>query len=307
MIPQISVVGVGICCQDTIIKSARPEWGGTAWIHDCHVQGGGLVGSALVACARLGACCRMYSLLGADAVAADIVAGLTDEGVDTSGVCLIPGGKSPFSVIHVDEESGERTIFHRKGVGLALQTPIDFEAIRNAQVVIVDDIYLELAISAAKAARSYGIPVVADLIPDGHQDELLGYVDVIIVPHDYVRYYGFEHDYNKALNELHSYGAATAVITLGKEGCIYSGAGKRGRLSAFAVDAVDTTGAGDAFHGAYGFAVAMGWDYARCCEFASAVAAIKCTNTGGRTALPTLSEVEHFLHSHSVQNHAIES
>ena len=307
MILQVSVVGVGICCQDTIIKSARPEWGGTAWIHDCSVQGGGLVGSALVACSRLGAHCKVFSLLGTDTVAADIIAGLADEGIDTSGICLIPGGNSPFSVVHVDEVSGDRTIFHRKGVGLTPQTPIDYGAIHNAQVVIVDDIYLDLAISAAKTARSYGIPVVADLIPDGHQDELLRYVDVIIVPHDYVRNNGFEHDYNRALDSLHGFGAATAVITLGKEGCVYSGSGKRGRLSAFQVDAVDTTGAGDAFHGAYGFAVAMGWDCSRCCEFASAVAAMKCTKTGGRTALPTLSEVEDFLHSHSVEYHGIDS
>jgi len=63
------------------------------------------------------------------------------------------------------------------------------------------------------------------------------------------------------------------------------------------VDVVDTTGAGDTFHGAFAYGVARGWDTERCGEFAAAVAAIKCTMPGGRTGLPTLQKALEFLRS----------
>ena len=68
------------------------------------------------------------------------------------------------------------------------------------------------------------------------------------------------------------------------------------------MDAVDTTGAGDVFHGAYAFALAQGWDILRCAEFSSAVAALKCTQAGGRAGIPNLIQALDFLKQKSANN-----
>jgi ribokinase len=72
-------------------------------------------------------------------------------------------------------------------------------------------------------------------------------------------------------------------------------------MPAFQIEAVDTTGAGDVFHGGYIFGLLQGWDLERVVRFASAVAAIKCRQMGGRTGIPRLDEVMQFLQGQDQQ------
>jgi sulfofructose kinase len=288
------IAGAGVCTLDHIVVSPQVSWGGTAAVSNYLAQGGGLIGTALVACARLGADCALFTLLGDDQVGDQILAELVDESIDCNRAVRVPGGESPFSFIHVDETSGERTIFYRGGTNLK-GVPVDPSDLADFQALLVDEIYLGLSLSAARAARSLGIPVIADLVPAPGNDELLKMTDVLIAPRDYLRHLGSESDTDTALDAIHALGPTTAVITLGADGWVYSDSASRGAGKAFAVDVVDTTGAGDAFHGAFAYAKAMAWDTRRCCEFASAVASIKCTKPGGRTGLPSLAETVDFL------------
>ena len=73
------------------------------------------------------------------------------------------------------------------------------------------------------------------------------------------------------------------------------------RQSAFKVDAVDTTGCGDVFHGGYSFGLLQGWPLPRTVRFAAACAALKTRALGGRTAIPTLHEVDSFLQDQAGQ------
>ena len=297
---QPKIAGAGICCLDYIVASPRVPWGDTAFVTDFQVQGGGLVATALVACARLGAECGLFSLLGDDQIGEQIVAELVAEGVDCAGVPRIPGGASPFSFVHVDDSSGDRTIFHRSGAGLRSGTSlVEFPREMDYQAAVVDEVYPELALAAAKLCREKAIPVVADLIPSPGGEELLRYVDVLIAPRHYAREIGRENDLDGALDAIHALGPKIAVITLGADGWVYSDGTDSGRGEAFAVDVVDTTGAGDTFHGAFAYGLALGWTTRRCCEFASAVAAIKCTKPGGRTGLPSLPQAMDFLKERS--------
>lgn len=298
MSTKISIAGAGICCQDYIITSPRVEWGDTAQVSGYHVQGGGLVGTAMVACARLGAQCDIYGLLGADSIADEITGELQREGVQTTGLRKIDGGHSSFSFIHVDEANGDRTIFHRPSSGLSWSPTFDLNKISSAQVLIIDDYFIDLSMAAAQEARQHGVPVVADLCPEPRNLELLRWVDVLIAPKSYARQIGCEQQPDAALDHIHSLGPTTAVITLGGDGYIYSSPSACGQAEAFKVKAVDTTGAGDSFHGAFGFAIASGWDCPRSAEFASAVAAIKCTQPGGRSGLPSLEQTRSFLQQH---------
>lgn len=294
------IAGAGICCLDHIVTAPQAPWGDTALVSGYSVQGGGLVATALVACARLGAQSKLFSLLGDDIVADQVLAELAVEQVDTSAVVRVRHGASPFSFIHVTEHSGERTIYHRSGAGLnAFASSVDLRGIRGSHALLVDDVYPDLALSAARLARESGIPVVADMIPGPDSSNLLHCVDVLIAPRHFALGIGLENNLEAALRAIHEMGPSTAVITLGSEGWVCSGPNGSGRGGAFEVDVVDTTGAGDTFHGAFAYGLALGWDAARCCEFASAVAAIKCTQPGGRTGLPSLSRTIEFLQERS--------
>jgi sugar/nucleoside kinase (ribokinase family) len=293
-VPRIS--GAGVCCLDHIFVAPQIAWGGTAAVEEYRVQGGGLVGTALVACARLGATCYLFSFLSHDEVGAQVASELAAEGIKLEGVAGIPQGTSPFSFIHVDNRSGERTIFHRPAAGLERAILPDLSRIAGCDVLLVDDYYPELAQAAARTARKAGIPVVADLtVSLSKCPELFRDITVLIAPRAFSAQLGQAGDLAAALQAIHRLGPETAMITLGREGYIYSSPEGQGEGKAFKVAAVDTTGAGDAFHGAFAYGLAQHWEIQRCAEFAAAVAAIKCTKPGGRTGLPTFLQAIHFL------------
>ncbi|MDO8587306.1 MAG: PfkB family carbohydrate kinase [Armatimonadota bacterium] len=293
------VAAAGICCLDYIVTSPRVQWGDTAWVTDFRAQGGGLAATAMVACARLGADCSLLSLLGDDQVGDVILSELAAEGVRTDGVVRVSGGQSPLSFIHVDEATGERTIFHKKGASLGGAPPAEATLLSDVQALLIDDIYPALAMDAARLAHELGVPVVADLAFSSGSSDILRQVDVFIASRHYAREIGFGDAPESALDEIHRLGPKTAVITLGADGYVWSDDAGRGVGEAFRVDVVDTTSAGDAFHGAFCYGLACGWETARCCEFAAAVAAIKCTRPGGRTGLPSLDQTIAFLQGRS--------
>ena len=290
------IAGAGICCLDHIFVTPQIAWGGTARVEEYRVQGGGLVGTALVACARLGASCFLFSFLSHDEVGAQVASELAAEGIKLEGVAGIPQGTSPFSFIHVDSRSGERTIFHRPAAGLERAVLPDLDRIAECDVLLVDDYYPELALAAAGTAHKNGVPVVADLtVSLSKCPDLFREINVLIAPRAFAAQIGYAGDLPGALQAIHRLGPETALITLGREGYMYSSVDGRGKGKAFKVAVVDTTGAGDAFHGAFAYGLARRWEIERCAEFAAAVAAIKCTKPGGRTGLPTLPQTIHFL------------
>jgi len=290
------IAGAGVCCLDHIFVAPQVPWGGTAPVEEYRAQGGGLVGTALVACARLGASCLLFSFLSHDEVGAQVASELAAEGIKLEGVAGIPQGTSPFSFIHVDSLSGERTIFHRPAAGLERAVLPDLSRIAECDVLLVDDYYPELALAAAREARRAEVPVVADLtVSLSKCPELFREINVLIAPKAFASQIGYADDFPGALQAIHWLGAETAMFTLGREGYVYSSPGGQGKGKAFKVATVDTTGAGDAFHGAFAYGLAHRWEIQRCAEFAAAVAAIKCTKPGGRTGLPTLPQTVHFL------------
>ncbi|MEI6915574.1 MAG: PfkB family carbohydrate kinase [Armatimonadota bacterium] len=292
----LKIAGAGICCLDYIVVAPTVPPGNTGRVKDFHKQGGGLVATALVACARLGAHCELWSLLGDDETGNDILTELNEERVSTAGVWRIEDGHSPFSFIHVDAHSGERTIYHRSAQTMHWKRPDEaLSEIKGCGALLIDDYFIDLATSAAKTARKAGVPVIADMIPDSRNKELLESVDILIAPRHFAENLGCQDNPREALDAIHELGPETAVLTLGADGYVYSDKNGTGGDSAFRVDVVDTTGAGDTFHGAFAYGTARGWDTPRCCEFAAAVAAIKCTAPGGRTGLPTLHQTLEFL------------
>jgi ribokinase len=90
-------------------------------------------------------------------------------------------------------------------------------------------------------------------------------------------------------------GCETAVVTIGEKGCIYSADDRIFHSPGFEVKAVDTTGAGDVFHGAFIYGLLKKWPLSKTAEFANACAAMKCRKLGGRAGIPALTEARNFI------------
>ena len=288
------VVGLGVACLDYLFVAEGVERGAQARLVDYAVEGGGLVGTALVAAARLGARVEIVSWVGDDEAGRLVVEGLEAEGVDTSGVEVIRGGRTGVSFVRVEAGTGERTIHHRRG------SPPPAEQVEKvagldirAEAVLVDGVWPEASVGFARRAREAGTPVVGDFCPRAGLEELAALVTALIVPKSCGE--GLGASWEARLGALARYGPEFVGITAGEDGCHFLVRGEAKVQPAFAVEVVDTTGAGDVFHGAFAYGLAAGWGYERCVEFAAATAALSCRALGGRTGIPARQEVDRLL------------
>jgi len=292
------VVGIGIACLDhLIVVPARSKQGGR--IGEFRVEGGGLTATALVAAARLGAPTHLWTCLGDDEIGLAIVQGLTREGVDTRDIQFVPGARSPVSVIHVEAPSGERVIYHYRGDAFErVGPPPDFDGIEEAGALLVDYCWHAGALAGAQRARKARVPVIGDFDPR-RDPELAAALDYLIVGEQVGRSLANGPDPRIALRRLREFGPTFVAITGGPLGCWYLAGDKPGHCPAFRIKVVDTTGAGDAFHGAFGFAIAQGLQIAEAIRLACAVGALCCTALGGRAGLPDLTTATALLHRSS--------
>jgi sugar/nucleoside kinase (ribokinase family) len=264
-------------------------------------QGGGLTGTALVAAARMGARCAFAGVLGDDEASRYVLNRFHEEGIDTTPLCRRPDARPIHSTILIDESRLTRTIlFDLTGsVGAALDWP-DEDVIRAARVLYVDHYGIEGMTRAAKIARAAGLPVVADLERDEWPgfDGLLALVDHLILSRDFAERRTGAADPVHAVERLWNESRSLVAVTCGESGCWY-----RTRETsvfhqpAFRVEAIDPTGCGDVFHGAYAAALAQGLSAGERMRLASAAAALKATQRGGQMGIPTRRAVEAFLQS----------
>ena len=149
---------------------------------------------------------------------------------------------------------------------------------------------------AARWAREAGTKVLLDpALPYAKIKPLLRYVDVPIVPEYWARALLPEEAPATVAERLRDEGAEIAVVTLGERGAVVAWEGGTQAFPAYPVDVVDTTGAGDAYHGAFLYALLQDWGLPRMARFASAVGSLNCRALGGRNALPTREEVDQFM------------
>ncbi len=292
-----NIVGIGLACIDhlSIVSHTNDGW------ETCStplVQGGGLIATAACAAARLGTSCDLWSLAGDDLHGQMVRQELAAYGVGVDHVQMVPGMRTPASFIEVDALTGERTIFFSPGCGPIPEEIPDFDptCVRGARSLLVSSRWLQSAIAGAREARKWGAVVVADIsCLLGPASALVPFVDALIVPEDTGIAVAGGRDFPLAVRRMVEMGPRTPAVTVGAEGCWYWADGAVYHCPAFPVRAVDTTGCGDSFHGAFAYAIACGWDVHRSIRFSSAVAALVATKLGGRSGLPTLAEVERFL------------
>ncbi len=291
------IVGIGVCTVDHLMTVPQMPGNNVNMKASSYLrQPGGLASCALVAAARLGARCKIIALIGDDADGQYIRAELASEGVDASNLITRAGSQSHVSLILVDERTGDRSIMTRPPTGKAIAlNEIKRADITSAKALFIDDVS-ELTLQAARWAREADTRVLLDPArPYAVIKDILPYVDVPIVPEQWAKAWMPGRPAEAVAQALYEAGAAIAVVTLGARGSVIAWAGGTRHIPAFEVDVVDTTGAGDAYHGAFMAALLEDWDAPRMARFASAVGSLNCRAIGGRAALPTRQEVDAFL------------
>jgi sugar/nucleoside kinase (ribokinase family) len=298
----VDVLGIGIAAVDDILRVPHlPEPDGKVRVLSSERACGGLTATALVAAARLGVSAAYAGVLGDDDASDFVARSLQAEGIDLSAVVRFPGAGPGRSVIAVDA-AGRRVVYSDSSRTLvAAQLPPPPDVVRASRVLLVDHVRVPAAVRAARVAREARIPVVGDLERADHPrfPDLLALVDHLVVPLAFGRAVTGATDPIDVLSALRAPGRTT-VLTVGVDGAWHLGpepGAEPGHRPAFVVDAIDTTGCGDAFHGAYAAGLVLGLDLAGRVRLASAVAALTATRMGGQAGLPDRVTVEAFLAS----------
>lgn len=292
----MKVVGLGQCSLDYItLVDSFPAEDTKQEVLDLKIQGGGPVATALVTLSRLGVKTSIVGRVSDDNAGDEIRRGLREEGVDTKGLLVRAGGKSQLAFILVNSVKGTRTIcWQRPTVPALTPREIDPALFKGAGFLMLDGLMAEASYYAATIASKMNIPIMLDAGRMRPGMLKLAYMsDYVVCSEEFVS--GMKLSLKDAFKKLSGEKAKAVTITLGDKGSFTWHEGKIFLQKAFRVKAVDTTGAGDVFHGAYAYGVLQGWNIKKTVEFASIVAAMKCRKLGGRTGIPTLQEAMRFL------------
>jgi sulfofructose kinase len=294
----IQVIGLGQACLDYLGSiNIYPEENSKLELIDLQMQCGGPASTALVTLSRLGIRTSFVGSISNDSRGIEIVKGLKKENVDFTFLKITPGYTSQFAFIAITK-GGNRTIFWHKGSVPHLKPgDINLSPFSHAKIIHLDSLMIDAAKEAARQAKHMGLTIVMDAgtMREGFR-ELASMVDTLIASESFAEpLVGNIITPEKALRALHDLGPKEVIITLGSKGSI----GLSGKTTifqkAFPVNSVDTTGAGDVYHGAYIYGLLMGWNMQNCMRFASAASAIKCRSIGARKGIPRLEEIREFM------------
>ncbi len=297
--PQFDVVGVGLNATDTLLLVSHfPAYGGKVPFDQEILSPGGQVASAMAACARLGLRAKYIGTVGDDERGRIQLDSLRHSGVNIDHVQVRAGCPNQSAYIIVDKSTGERTVLWSRPDCLRIDpAEISPDQITCARMLHIDGHDTPAVAHAARIARRASIPVSVDVdtIYAGF-DQVLPNVDYLIGSAEFPTNWTRERDRFRALELIQNeYGMKVAAMTLGADGALARVDGRYIYSPAFVVDCLDTTGAGDVFHGAFCYAVLQDMPIEEALDFCNAMAALNCMALGARGGLATRAEVLHLM------------
>ncbi len=300
------IVGLGGICVDRLALLRRmPDWDEVEEIVTSTTQLGGMVSTAMVAAARLGAQAECVGGVGADEDGRYALDTLRQAQVAAARIRTLPGEKTASSLVLVHQGSGKRTILHDCGVQrqpVLSESPLD---LTGARFLHLDGYWPQTALATARRAKAQGVAISLDpsstLLCTPAADEIFRLADYLIPGYALAaRLTGQTEPFTAAAQLLARYHNAAVIITNGEAGSFVVTADTQCHIPAFQVAVVDTTGAGDTFHGAFLVGLEHGWALPQAVQFATAAAALKCTRLGGQAGIPTLAETRQFLSAQGI-------
>lgn len=291
----LRILSVGALTQDTIFRLDELPRGAGKFIPKEAVQNAaGMASSAATAAKRQGAEVSLWASVGDDMLGSELIAELTAEGIDCSGVRRVVGARSAIATIFVDAR-GERMIvpyYDPRATTAPDSLPFD---IADFDAVLSDVRWPGAAAMALQAAKAAGIPAIldADVAARSVLEDLLPYASHIVASEPAAAILcGDEISGPEAVQALHARTGVFVAVTAGGNGTFWldTGTGHVRHTPAPKIAPVDTLAAGDVFHGSFAVGLAEGWDMERTIRFASAAAALKCLKFGGRLGAPNRAE-----------------
>lgn len=260
-------------------------------------QGGGQVATAMVALSRWRVKAKYIGKVGEDELGQFSLHSIHQEGVDISSVMIEPHATNQFAMIIVDGSTGERTILWNRDERLTYREgELRKEEVCSGKILHLDGHDIHAALQCARWAKEEGITTVIDLDKvEPLTSELIKEIDFVITSARFPALYTGISDRGKALLELQKHTTGFLCATLGHEGAMALVEGKVIYVEGFQVKVVDTTGAGDVFHGGFIYGLLQNWELEEILRFANAASALKCEDLGGRKGIPTLEEIKRFL------------
>lgn len=260
--------------------------------------GGGPVATGLVAAQKLGEDTAYIGVLSDDNGGKFLKEDFIKYGVDTSFIEVKSGYRSFQSVLWLCADKGSRTCVFDKGDLPPLElNDAQIEAIKKAELLMIDGNEMAAAVKAAKIAKENGTKVLYDCggLYEGVEN-LLALADIMIPSEEFALAHTGTDTAAKAAEKLFSmYAPEVIVITQGKKGGILFDGKKIISYPIYPAKVVDSNGSGDVFHGAFAAAICKGYDYLKCCHFSSAVSGLKCTGIGARESVPDFDTTKKYL------------
>jgi len=288
------VVGFGLNAVDHLCVVAQfPRFDTKSEILHYEILAGGQVATAVAFLSRMGMRGKYIGKVGSDELGRVSLQSLRSEDIDTSSVLVVPGARNQFAFIIIDKQSGERTILWERDKRLGFtDSELRRDDICAGRMLYIDGHDEPAALNAAKWAQAEGIPVVADLDKVVPQcEELLPNIDFLIVSSNFAPELTGIADPIDSLMALREYCDGFLAVTLGARGAMAVVGDTCIRFDAFKVRAIDTTGAGDIFHGGFIYGLWQNWPLDKIMSFANAAAGLNCTRLGARGGMPTLPEI----------------
>jgi len=293
------IVGIGANVCDTLFTVPNyPKEDTKMRADSMKLSGGGPCATGLVAASKLGGECAYIGNLTDDNAGKFLAEDMEKYNVSTDFVNVIGGCTSFSSCIWLSKDSAARTcVFYKGDIPALVLNDKQKKAIADAKILMIDGNEMDAAEEACKVANKNGTKVLYDAggLYAG-VERLLPLTDILIPSEEFaLGHTGAKTAEDAAKVLFEKYSPEIVVITQGKKGGIIFDGKEVKEYPAFLVDAVDSNGSGDVFHGAFAFALDMGYNYYDACVFSSAVSALKCTKIGAREGVPSLAEVKEFL------------
>ncbi|HOX28210.1 MAG TPA: PfkB family carbohydrate kinase [bacterium] len=294
-------MGVGLCVADyqCLVPRYPARDEKTEAVEAVH-QGGAPVPTALVALATWKRKVALIGAAGDDDEGCFIKRELSSFGVNTERLSLARGKSTPRAFVWIDRETGGRTVvLARDNAAEMKRSAVGASNFPQCRVMHTDGRQTDVVLAAMRLARKRGVVTVIDAgSPRERMLDLFAGSDHFVASHTFVRtWFGARMKPVAALGEILKLGPSAALVTLGENGCV--GATKNG---VFKIEGrrkpgfiVDTTGAGDVFHGGYIHGLLAGWQPDECARFANAAAFLSCGSLGARKGIPRLTEINKLL------------
>lgn len=289
------MIAVGAICSATIFRVGNipPAPAKVLATERCRLIDG-MALAAACAFSKLGGSGKVWSRVGDDRLGVEAREMMLEEGLDVSGLHIVPGSVTSNVAIIVDSHGDRIVVPYHDPHADTSAAWLPLSSLAAVDMVHCETRWVEGAEAALRAARAMNIlsMIDGDVAPLAVLRRLVPLADYAVFSDAGLLVYAECNDINRALLKVGAAHAGHVGASCGPDGYFWYEDGQILHVEAPKVDAIDTLGAGDVFHGAFALAVLEGKTTVEAARFACVAASLKCTRFGGRLGCPTRSEVD---------------